>query len=102
MAVCVCNEHELKIMDEGQLRFWLDTNNQKLLSEIENQIPVKFTLWGKESYGCQVHKNKKGEKCEVEVYYKEPPTQAKKARNGGTGTCFRGTQRNGGTGTCFR
>lgn len=66
-------------MDESQLRTWLDTNNQKLLVEIEIEykIPVKFTLWEKDSYGCQVHKNEQGAKCEVEVYYKEPPTQAK-------------------------
>ena len=64
-------------MDEQQLRQWLDSNSKTLLAQIENAIPVKFTLWDNDSYGCQVHKNEKGENSDVEVFYKEPISQAK-------------------------
>ena len=64
-------------MDEEQIRAWLDENNTVLLSQIEAILSVKFTLTDKDSYGCQVHKNDNGEKSEVEIYYKEPLTQAK-------------------------
>ena len=64
-------------MDENELRAWLNPENQQLLSEIESKIPVKFTLWDKDFFGCQVHKNEQGEHCEVEIYVKEPLSQAK-------------------------
>lgn len=66
-------------MDESQLREWLDANNKNLLSEIEKVVPVMFTLWGKNYYACQVHKNTTGAQCEAEVFYKEPLSQAKLA-----------------------
>lgn len=59
------------------IREWLDSNNRCLLEEIEKVIPVKFTLWGEESYACQVHQNCTGEDIEAEVFYKEPLSQPK-------------------------
>lgn len=64
-------------MNEEQLRAWLDANNRSLLEQIETIIPVKFTLWDKNHYACQVHKDNQGQKREIEVYYKEPLSQAK-------------------------
>lgn len=64
-------------MDENEIRAWLNPKNQQLLSEIESKIPVKFTLWEKDYFGCQVHKNEQGEHCEVEIYVKKNLSQAK-------------------------
>ena len=44
-------------MNEEELRAWLDPQNRQLLTEIEETITVRFTLWDRNSYGCQVHKD---------------------------------------------
>lgn len=64
-------------MTEQDVRDWLDEANKQLLAEIEKTTPVKFTFWTENHFGCQVHKDENGVQCEVEVYYKEPLSQAK-------------------------
>ena len=64
-------------MNEEELRAWLDPHNRQLLTEIEQTVPVRFTLLDGNSYGCQVHKDEQGVMREVEVFYKEPLSQAK-------------------------
>lgn len=64
-------------MNEEELRAWLDPQNRQLLTVIEQTVHVRFTLWDGNSYGCQVHKDEQGVKREVEVFYKEPLSQAK-------------------------
>ena len=64
-------------MTEQEVREWLDKANKQLLAEIEQSIPVRFSFWTKDYFGCQFHKNEDGVQCEVEVYYEEPLSQAK-------------------------
>lgn len=69
----------LSAMNEQELRAWLNQENQQLLEEIENIIPVRFTLWDKNYHACQVHKaeNDSLRPVEVEVYYRNETSQAK-------------------------
>ncbi len=66
-------------MNEQELRVWLNQPNQNLLEEIENIVPVRFTLWDKEYHGCQIHKSENDNYCpvEVEIYYRNETSQAK-------------------------
>lgn len=62
----------LSDMNEQELRAWLNQENQLLLVEIENIIPVRFTLWDESYHACQVHKAKNDSfrPVVVEVYYR--------------------------------
>lgn len=64
-------------MNEQDLRAWLNQDIRELLTEIELTIPVRFTLWTKDFYACQVHKSEDSTLREVEIYYKVPLSQAK-------------------------
>ena len=47
-------------MDEKQLRANLDSQIKTLLAEIEQIVPVKFTLWDEDYCACQLHKDANG------------------------------------------
>ena len=64
-------------MDEKQLRANLDSQIKTLLAEIEQIVPVKFTLWDEDYCACQLHKDANGNQIEAEIFYKEPVSQAK-------------------------
>lgn len=66
-------------MNEQELCAWLNPANQRLLAEIKDIVPVRFTLWDREYHGCQIHKAEKDVLCpvEVEVYYRKETSQAK-------------------------
>lgn len=64
-------------MNEEELRVWLDTQNRQLLAEIEQNIPVRFTLWDKTFHACQVHKDDQGNHNVAEIFYREETSHAK-------------------------
>ena len=67
------------VMDEKQLRANLDSQIKTLLAEIEQIVPVKFTLWDEDYCACQLHKDANGNQVEAEIFYKAPVSQAKLA-----------------------
>ena len=64
-------------MNEDELRAWLDPQNGQLLAEIEQNLPVRFTLWYEDSHACQVHRDESGNYHDVEIFYREETSHAK-------------------------